>query len=106
MALWHGVPRLDNPSRIWLLPAPVAKWLILGALVGPLYAQASDFVLSQKPGTAFLDGLTWVIALVGLCVGLTGAFFRPGGHDLGRWLQCLLDYAASPRTTRWKPGGD
>jgi hypothetical protein len=37
--LWHPVPRLDAPDRLWLLPAPQAKWLGAGLFSGPLVAQ-------------------------------------------------------------------
>ena len=34
--LWHPVPRLDRPDRLWLLPAPQAKWL-----AGGLFSRAA-----------------------------------------------------------------
>ena len=28
--LWHDVPRLDRPSRLWIIPADKATWVAAG----------------------------------------------------------------------------
>lgn len=102
--LWHPVPRLDAPDRVWLLPAPAAKWLGAGVFSGPLAAQLLAFF-----GGLGVDawGLwqVWAIWLVGLVLGPVGAFWRPGGLHVGRWASIRLDFALLPRRAVWKPVG-
>jgi len=102
--MWHAVPRLDRPNKVWLLPAPVAKWIGMGVLAGPIFAQLGELV-AWPQGTAWDHGLTWIVWLAGMAAGVTGAFVRPGGHDLGYWLSAVLNYTATPKRARWRPGG-
>lgn len=103
--MWHPVPRLDSPNKIWLLPEPVARWLGVGLMLGPIYAALSEFLTGQRQGVSWEHPLAWIVTGAGLAVGATGAFFRPGGLDLGRWLSVLLDYALTPKRATWKPVG-
>jgi len=103
--MWHAVPRLDSPDKIWLLPKPVACWLGVGVLLGPIYSALAEYLAGQRQGASWDHPLAWIVTGVGLAVGVTGAFFRPGGLDLGRWLSVVLDYALTPKRATWRPTG-
>jgi hypothetical protein len=103
--LWHSVPRLDSPNKIWLLPEPVARWLGIGLLLGPLYTALTEFLAGAPQGSSWNHPLAWIVTGAGLLVGATGAFFRPGGLDLGRWFAVLTDYAFTPKRAAWRPTG-
>src|ERR687886_2318246 len=90
--LWHAVPRLDPPDRVWLLPAPMAKWLAAGLFSGPLVAQVLAFFGGAGPVAVWGDWRVWVIWLVGLLLGCVGACCRPGGRHLGQWANTIIDY--------------
>lgn len=102
--LWHPVPRLDAPDRLWLLPAPVAKWLGAGVFSGPVLAQLLALVWGINPADAWSIWYVWLVWCVGLLVGAVGAFWRPGGLHVGQWASVRLDYALLPRRCVWKPG--
>jgi hypothetical protein len=104
-ALWHPVPRLDAPDRVWLLPAPAARWLAAGLFAGPLVAQVAVLLGGYGPAAAWGLWWVWLAWLVGAIVGAVGAFWRPGGLHLGRWLAVVSDYALAPRRCVWKPTG-
>jgi hypothetical protein len=101
--LWHGVPRLDAPDRLWLLPAPVAKWLGAGLFSGPLLAQLLAFLGGYGPAAVWGLPVVWLVWLAGLIVGAVGAFWRPGGLHVGTWASTLVTYALCPRRAVWKP---
>jgi hypothetical protein len=103
--LWHGVPRLDRPDRVWLLPAPQAKWLVAGVFSGPLLAQFLAFLGGYGPSEVWSLAVVWLVWLCGLIVGTVGAFWRPGGLHLGEWTAALVNYALVPRRAVWKPVG-
>ena len=103
--LWHHVPRLDAPDRLWLLPAPQAKWLGAGAASGPVAAQVLTLVAGLGPVDVWGDWRVWVAWFIGLLIGLAGAFYRPGGRHLGQWAGTLLDYHLRPKRATWKPVG-
>ena len=103
--LWHPVPRLDAPDRIWLLPTAQAKWLGAGLFSGPLVAQALSLLEGIAPAAVWGDARVWVAWLIGLALGCLGAFYRPGGRHLGQWAGTLLDYHLRPRRATWQPVG-
>jgi hypothetical protein len=103
--LWHGVPRLDSPDRLWLLPAPQAKWLAAGLFSGPLAAQFLVFFGGYGPSEVWGLPVVWVLWALGLAVGLVGAFVRPGGLHVGAWAAVLVDWLLVPRRAVWKPIG-
>src|SRR5919202_4337422 len=76
--LWHAVPRLDAPDRVWLLPAPVAAWLAAGLCSGPLVAQVLALFGGAGPVAVWGDWRVWVIWLTGMLLGCGGACCRPG----------------------------
>ena len=100
---WHPVPRLDAPGRIWLLPAPLAKWLAVGVFSGP----AASYVLAFWHDLAAADTWSlpavWLVWAVGLLLSLVGAFVRPGGLHAAAWLAAWMDYALRPRRAVWRP---
>jgi hypothetical protein len=103
--LWHPVPRLDAPDRVWLLPAPQAKWLGAGVFSGPLVAQALAFLGGYGPADVWGLPAVWIAWLVGALVGAVGAFWRPGGLHVGAWAAVLADWLLVPRRATWRPGG-
>jgi hypothetical protein len=103
--LWHPVPRLDAPDRVWLLPTPVAKWLGAGLFSGPLAAQLLVFFDGQSPVAVWGDWRVWLVWLTGMLLGGVGAFYRPGGVHLGGWANALVDYHLLPQRAVWKPVG-
>jgi hypothetical protein len=104
-ALYHPVPRLDAPDRLWLLPAPVAKWLAAGVFSGPVLAQLLAFFQGFAPADAWSLWYVWAAWCVGIVVGVLGAFWRPGGRHVGQWAGTLLDFVLVPRRAVWKPVG-
>jgi hypothetical protein len=104
--LWRNVPRLDSPDRLWLLPAPQAKWLGAGVFSGPLLAQLLAFFGGYTPESVWSLPVVWLVWLAGTIVGAVGAFWRPGGLHLGEWTAALVDYVLVPRKAVWKPTGD
>lgn len=100
--LYHPIPRLDAPDKLWILPAPVAKWLGGAFVSGPAVAQALVLAGNVHPWD---DPRLWVAWALALLVGACGAFVRPGGLDLARWLGVLVDYALLPKRAVWKPVG-
>jgi len=102
-ALWHPVPRLDAPDRLWLLPAPQAKWLGAGLFSGPLLAQLLAFFGGYGPTDVWGLPAVWIAWLAGLLVGAVGAFWRPGGLHLGRWASVLVDWLLVPKNAVWRP---
>ena len=103
--LWHPVPRLDAPDRVWLLPAPQAKWLGAGVFSGPLLAQLLALFGGYGPAEVWGVWWVWGVWLAGVSVGAVGAFWRPGGLHFGRWASTLIDFALVPRRATWKPTG-
>jgi hypothetical protein len=103
--LWHPVPRLDAPDRVWLLPAPQATWLGAGLLSGPLFAQLLAFLGGYGPADVWGVWWVWAAWALGVVSGALGAFMRPGGRHLGQWAGTLLEYALVPRRAVWKPVG-
>jgi hypothetical protein len=103
--LWHAVPRLDAPDRLWLLPAPQAKWLGAGLFSGPLVAQLLASVGGYGPTAVWGLAPVWAVWLVGLALGAVGAFWRPGGLHAGQWASVLVDWLLVPRRAVWRPGG-
>jgi hypothetical protein len=103
--LWRNVPRLDSPDRLWLLPAPQAKWLGAGLASGPVASQVFAVTTGHGPVLVWGDWQVWVIWAIGLTAGCVGAFYRPGGRHLGQWMGTLLDYHLRPRRATWKPVG-
>ena len=104
--LWRPVPRLDRPDRLWLLPAPQAKWLGAGVFSGPLLAQFLAFLGGYGPADVWSLPVVWLSWLAGAIVGAIGAFWRPGGLHGGAWAGVLTDWSLSPRKAVWKPAGD
>jgi hypothetical protein len=100
-ALWHGVPRLDTPDKLWLLPAPVAKWLGAGVSSGPVLAQWFVFFGGQTPEGVWSLPVVWLVWLAGMLVGALGAFWRPGGLNVAQWPAVLVDWTLVPRKTVW-----
>jgi hypothetical protein len=92
--LWHPVPRLDAPDRVWLLPAPQAKWLGAGVFSGPLVAQALVVLGGYGPADVWSLPVVWIAWLAGALVGALGAFWRPCGPPGGA--------PSSPRPS-WPP---
>src|SRR6266542_3288529 len=88
--LWHAVPRLDAPDRLWLLPAPLAAWLGVGLFSGPLVAQLLAFFGGAGPVAVWGDWRVWVVWLVGVLLGGAGACCRPGGRHLGQWASACV----------------
>ena len=103
--LWHGVPRLDRPDRLWLLPAPQAKWLGAGLFSGPLLAQLLAFLGGYGPADVWSLPVVWLVWLCGLIVGAVGAFWRPGGLHVGEWAAVLVNFVLVPQRAIWKPVG-
>jgi hypothetical protein len=103
--LWHPVPRLDAPDRVWLLPAPQAKWLGAGLFSGPLAAQLLAVLGGYSPAAVWGLPVVWLVWLAGLAFGALGAFWRPGGLHVGQWLGVLVDWLLVPRRAAWKPTG-
>ena len=101
--LWHGVPRLDRPDRLWLLPAPQAKWLGAGLFSGPLLAQLLAFPGGYGPANVWSLPVVWLVWLTGAIVGAVGACWRPGGLHVGAWASALVNYVLCPRRSVWKP---
>jgi hypothetical protein len=100
--LWHVVPRLDAPDRLFLLPAPVAKWLMSGVFSGPVVAfLAAPFTGTGLP--AWDAPLVWLVWATGLLVGSIGAFWRPDGLHVGQWVAALITYWLRPRRAVWCP---
>jgi hypothetical protein len=104
-ALWHPVPRLDAPDRVWLLPAPQAKWLGLGVLSGPLLAQLLASFGGYGPRAVWGLPVVWAVWALALTVGAVGAFWRPGGLHVGQWLAVAIEWRLVPRRAVWKPVG-
>jgi hypothetical protein len=103
--LWHPVPRLDAPDRVWLLPAPQAKWLGAGVFSGPLVAQALAVLGGYGPADVWSLPVVWLAWLAGAIVGALGAFWRPGGLHVGEWAAVLTDWLLVPRRATWRPAG-
>lgn len=103
--LWRYTPRLDSPDRLWLLPAPQAKWLGAGLFSGPLLAQLLAFFGGYGPSDVWSLPVVWAVWLAGLVAGAVGAFYRPGGLHLGEWVSALVNYALVPRRATWMPPG-
>ena len=102
--LWHPVPRLDAPDRVWLLPAPQAKWLGAGVFsaapwwrsswpssAGTARPTCGACPPSGRPGWWASPWAPW---------GPSGA---PGGLHLGRWASALVDWLLVPRHAVWRP---
>lgn len=102
-SLFHPVPRLDAPDKLWLLPAPVAKWLGGGITSGPVAAYALPLVTGAPLADGFTSPPVLLVWCVGIVVGCVGAFVRPGGLDLGQWAQAWLRYQVTPRRAVWWP---
>ena len=103
--LWHGAPRLDSPDRLWLLPAPQAKWLGAGLFSGPLLAQLLGSLGGYGPSEVWSQPIVWLVWLTGALVGAVGAFWRPGGLHVGAWAAVLADWLLVPRRAVWRPTG-
>ena len=74
-SLWHPVPRLDAPDRLWLLPAPQAKWLAAGIFTGPLAAQLLVFFGGEDPAGVWSLLALWLVW--GLAASPCGGQGRP-----------------------------
>ena len=103
--LWRNVPRLDSPDRLWLLPAPQAKWLGAGLFSGPLLAQLLGSLGGYGPSEVWSQPIVWLVWLTGALVGAVGAFWRPGGLHVGVWAAVLVNFVLVPRRAVWRPGG-
>jgi hypothetical protein len=103
--LWHPVPRLDAPDRVWLLPAPQAKWLAAGVFSGPLAAQVLALLGGYGPADVWGLPVVWLAWTIGLLLGAAGAFWRPGGLHAGQWAAALAGFVLAPRRAVWKPTG-
>jgi hypothetical protein len=94
--LWHDVPRLDRPSRLWIIPADAAAW-VAGGLAPAAVAVNVDWRLIADPAV-------WLLALVGLLLGLVGAYWQPERRNVARWATAWLAFCGTPRRASWKPG--
>jgi hypothetical protein len=94
--LWHDVPRLDRPSRLWIIPADKAAW-VAGGLAPAALAVNLDWRLVVDPAV-------WLLTLVGLIVGLLGAYWQPERRSFPRWALAWLAFHGTPRRASWKPG--
>jgi hypothetical protein len=94
--LWHEVPRLDRPSRLWVVPADKAVW-VAGGLAPAALAVNFDWRLVVDPAV-------WAIALAGLVAGLLGAYWQPERRSLPRWALAWIAFHGTPRRASWKPG--
>lgn len=103
--LYHPVPRLESSDKILLLPAPVAFWLAGGCFAWFVAWQLAALLTGAPPADLMGDWRLWAFGIVSVLVGACGAFVRPGGLDLARWLGVLVDYALLPRRAVWKPVG-
>lgn len=101
--MFHRVPRLDAPGRVWLLPLPVARWLVAGVLSGPAMNTALSFFQGIPQEQAWGTPVVWVAWLLGLALSCVGAFVRPGGIHAARWAVILVDYQLVPRRAVWCP---
>src|SRR5688572_29744712 len=104
-SLWHPVPRLDAPDRLWLLPAPQAKWLGAGVFTGPLAAQLLVFFGGYDPAGVWSLLALWLVWGLGVLCGAVGAFHRPGGLHLGQWAAVAVNWLLVPRRATWRPIG-
>ena len=94
--LWHEVPRLDRPPRLFVLPQDKAVWLAAG--LGPAAAAVTlDWHLLTDPAL-------WALALVGAVVGIGGAYVQPEGRSLPRWALAWISWRTQPKRAVWKPG--
>jgi hypothetical protein len=94
--LWHDVPRLDRPSRLWIVPADKAAW-VAGGLAPAAVAVNLDWRLVADPAV-------WLLALAGLVLGLVGACWQPERRSLPGWALAWLAFRGTPRRATWKPG--
>lgn len=102
-ALTHMTPRLDAPDRVWLIPLPVAKWLVAGGLSGPVADTVYAALHGSSHAAAWNEPVVWLVWVVGLVLSCVGAFVRPGGVDAVRWLAVYVDYLLVPRRAVWCP---
>lgn len=101
--LFHSVPRLDAPDRVWLVPVPIAKWLAAGALSGPAAATLTALSTGIPEPDAWSLPAVWAVWAAGLVVSVVGAFVRPGGLHAAAWLSAWADYLLRPRRATWRP---
>jgi hypothetical protein len=94
--LWHDVPRLDRPSTLWIVPADKAGWLAAGAAPATV-AINLDWRLAG-------DHHLWAVGVLGLTLGLLGAYVQPERRSLPRWALTWLAFYGTPRRASWKPG--
>ena len=94
--LWHDVPRLDRPSRLWVVPADAAAW-VAGGLAPAAVAVNLDWRLVAEPSV-------WLLALLGLGLGLPAGPRQPERRSLPRWAVAWLAFHGTPRRATWKPG--
>jgi hypothetical protein len=94
--LWHDVPRLDRPSRLWIIPADKATWLAAGMAPAAI-AVNFDWRLIADPAV-------WVLALIGTLLGILGAYWQPERRNVARWAMAWVSFHGTPRRASWKPG--
>jgi hypothetical protein len=94
--LWHDVPRLDRPPRLWIIPQDKAVWLGAG-LAPAAVAVTVDWRLLADP-------VLWAVALVGAAVGVGGALVQPEGRSLPRWIWAWVSWTTQPKRASWRPG--
>lgn len=94
--LWHEVPRLDRPSRLWIVPADKAVW-VAGGIAPAALAVNFDWQLVVEP-------TVWLLALVGLILGLVAAYWQPERRSVPRWGLAWVAFHSTPRRASWKPG--
>ena len=94
--LWHDVPRLDRPPRLWIIPQDKAVWVGAG-LAPAAVAVTVDWRLLTEPAL-------WLIALAGAAAGIGGALVQPEGRSLPRWLWAWANWTMQPKRASWRPG--
>jgi hypothetical protein len=94
--LWHEVPRLDRPPRLFVLPQNKAVWVGAGLAPAAL-AVTLDWHLLTDP-------VLWAVALAGAVVGVGGAYIQPEQRSIVRWAWAWASWKTQPKRAVWKPG--